>query len=147
MYEYIFIFIVGGKPDDITVLLSIVAEYTDWLAWVSTPASPFIVPSSPLPRVLILLAGPRFFATDLNGQWCKPFACLFEILVENHYCHSTAHICQQHLKKIRSEDWPSHCPFHDGMDVFKAKMTITFWKRLKYWKWVILEKWIQNYSV
>lgn len=32
MYEYIFIFIVGGKPDDITVLLSIVAEYTDWLA-------------------------------------------------------------------------------------------------------------------
>lgn len=32
--------VLGGKPDDITVLLSIVAEYTDWLATLATPAFP-----------------------------------------------------------------------------------------------------------
>lgn len=35
-----FIPVLGGKPDDITVLLSIVAEYTDWLATLATPAFP-----------------------------------------------------------------------------------------------------------
>lgn len=73
--------------------------------------------------MLILLAGPRLFATDLNGQWCKPFACLLRSLLRTTTVILLLISASNIWRKSRSEDWPSHCPFHDGMDVFKAKMT------------------------
>ena len=131
MYEYIFIFIVGGKPDDITVLLSIVAEYTDWLASVSAPASPSS--SQILPCRVCWSCWHDHVSLPLISMASDVNLCLslWDPLLRTTTVILLLISASNIWRKSRSEDWPSHCPFHDGMDVFKAKMTITFLKTVE----------------
>lgn len=130
MCDCIFIFIVGGKPDDI-VLLSIVAEYTDWLAWSvdsCLPSSSQILPcrvcwscwqdhvSLPL---ISMASDVNLLPVSLRSLLRTTTVILLLISASNIW------------RKSRSEDWPSHSPFHDGMDRLLSQNDLLFEKAVE----------------